>query len=270
MKNLLLLLMLTPTLIFGQVSSWRNGGNATSQQHRVSTPQIQQPQQPNMSSWRVNPPIHKDDAYRQQKDYQKPPRTIYNPYSLFPYYGPYGWYSPSIIYYNDFYGYRNRARVYTYEYGRRDTVKVEPIHFSFGIQGTNNKQVGGWVTVGNRGYFIVDISSTNISDNSTYFPHGQIQNVDFPIIGNVNNIKTFYVGIGKKVQRTGFHVMIGNVNEDVRYKGKDALGLITFPNYKSSYVSAKVGMIHDFKTITIKLDFDPFTKVSTYGIGINL
>jgi hypothetical protein len=266
MKKLLLILLLIPIISVSQVSSWRN---SSPQQQRVSPP-IQQsvPQRNDVSRWRTQTaPIRPGDDFRNQPLTRRYRYTPMNPYGLM--WGTWGWYQPyPYIWYDDF-GYRNRATVQIYEDGRLDTIRIKPIRFSAGISVSNDKQLGGWLTIGNRGYFIIDFSSTISRDNSTFFPNGQIQNVDFPIVNDLVNINTTYFGVGKKVNRTGFHVMFGVVNEDVKWRGRDEVGYITFPKYKDKYVSAKVGLIHDFKVATIKLDFDPFTKVSTYGVGVN-
>lgn len=68
----------------------------------------------------------------------------------------FGWnyYSPS-WYWNDW-GYRQPARVYVYDNGKRDTVRGKKPIISFGVQGTTDKQVGGFFTIGNKGYFITE------------------------------------------------------------------------------------------------------------------
>jgi hypothetical protein len=57
MKTLLITLLLIPTIVLGQVSSWRN--NPPQQpQTRVESPRVQPttPQRNDVSSWRNNPP----------------------------------------------------------------------------------------------------------------------------------------------------------------------------------------------------------------------
>lgn len=275
-KTVLLAVLLVPVLMFGQVSNWRSEKKETTTQQPVQSTfqsKPQQQQQPNVSSWRSNPPVpqrvedRRDNGNRRYDGYRRVYR--YDPYRPYPYYGRYGWYNTDEIYSYDPYGYRYRQHVYIYEDGRQDTIKVTPTHFSLGIQLAKDKQLGGWLTVGNKGYFIVDFSSTIINDKSTYFPNGRLDQVDFPITGDVTRFNTVYAGFGKKIGKVGFHLMIGNINEDIRYQGKDALGTITFPKSKSNYLSAKFGILRDFDKGTLKLDYDPFTKVVTWGLGIN-
>lgn len=270
MKKFLAFLLLIPMLSFGQ-SSWRNGGGGASQTPRVQAPQSipQVRSNPGVSSWRNNPPQSQFQQARPNyntgsRGYREPIR--YYSFNQYPYwawssYSPYYWYDP--------YGYRYRGRIYHYEDRMNDTVKLEPMRVSVGIQTTADHQVGGWITLGNKGYFIADFSSTFIRDNSTFFPYGQIQNADFPITGTVSRLKTFYVGFGKRVARTGFHVMIGFANEDVRYRGKDAIGYITFPKSKDQFMTGKFGIVHDFQLTTFKFDYDPFIKSATIGLGVH-
>jgi len=273
MKSILTLLVLLPTLAFSQVSTWRTTGGSVSS--NVTTQHIQQSTTQrndlSVSGWRANPPIDKNDSYRQQKDYQRPPRVIHNPYSAFPYYGPYGWYNPTIYVWNDDYGWRNKARIYHYESGRVDTIKLKPIFYTIGLGHTNNKQANWWGMVsGDKTYFILDYVMTYEIDHNQYYPYGQINNVDFPLSPN-DFIKegTIYFGMGKKVNGFGIHTMIGFGNEVIRWQGKDDLGGISFPKSNSSFTTFKIGLIKEFKVITIKLDTDPIRGYTQIGIGLN-
>jgi hypothetical protein len=55
----------------------------------------------------------------------------------------------------------------------------------------------------------------------------------------------------------------------VKWRGKDDIGYITFPKYKDRITTVKVGVLHDFKNITIKYDYDPVIRNGTFGLGIN-
>jgi hypothetical protein len=77
------------------------------------------------------------------------------------------------------------------------------------------------------------------------------------------------VGVGKRIKRTGIHMMIGTVSEDVKWRGRDDIGYITFPKYRDRFTTVKVGALHDFKNLTIKYDYDPIIRNSTFGLGIN-
>ena len=273
MKSILTLLVLLPTLAFSQVSTWRTTGGSVSS--NTVTQQVQQSTTQrndlSVSGWRVNPPIDKNDSYKQQRDYQRPARVIYNPYSLFPYYGPYGWYNPTIYSWNDDYGWRNRARIYHYESGRVDTIKLKPITYTIGLGHTNNNQASWWGMVGgDKTYFILDYVMTYEIDRNQYYPNGKINNVDFPLSPN-DFIKegTFYFGMGKKVNGFGIHTMIGIGNEVIRWQGKDDLGGISFPKSNSTFTTFKIGLIKEFKIITLKLDTDPIRGYTQIGIGLN-
>lgn len=268
MKKFLVFLLLVPMLSFGQ-SSWRNGGGGASQTPRVQAPAASTPQvRSNISSWRAEPApsqFQSGPNYgANSRNYREPIRYYsFNQYPYFAWssYSPYYWYDP--------YGYRYRGRIYHYENKMNDTVKLEPMRVSLGIQSTTDHQIGGWITLGNKVYFIADFSSTFIKDNSTFFPYGQIQYADFPITGTISRLNTVYFGFGKRVARTGFHVMLGFANEDVRYQGKDAVGYITFPKYKDRYMTGKFGIVHDFQVTTVKFDYDPFIKSASFGLGVH-
>jgi hypothetical protein len=75
--------------------------------------------------------------------------------------------------------------------------------------------------------------------------------------------------MGKKVNGFGIHTMIGVGNEVIRYQGKDDLGGISFPKSNSNFTTFKIGIIKEFKIITLKLDTDPIRGYTQIGIGLN-
>jgi hypothetical protein len=181
----------------------------------------------------------------------------------------FGWnfWQPS-WYFNDW-GYRQPARVYVYDNGKRDTIRGKKPIISFGIQKTTDEQIGGFFTIGNKAYFIAEYNTTFERDNSTFFPYGNITQVDFPMVNDLVERRSFYVGLGKRIKRTGVHMMIGSVTEDVKWRGKDDIGYITFPKYVDRFTTVKVGALHDYKNFTIKLDYDPVVNNGTFGVGVN-
>ena len=273
MKKLLFLIMLLPMVAFSQVSSWRSNPP----QPRVSTPSVQG-QRSDMSMWRNESPR---EFNRPQQT--KPGSNIiinnnpwgwnnwgwgWNRWDMWGAPG-FGWnfYTP-MWYWNDW-GYRQPARVYVYEDGRKDTIRGKKPIINFGLHKTTNEQIGGYFAVGNKGYFIMDFVSTYAADNSTFFPYGRITQIDFPLISDLKKEKTIYLGGGIRYKRTGFHTMLGFGNEIVRWRGKDAIGEITFPKYNSNFVTAKVGVMHDIKNFTIKFDTDPIRDYVQFGLGLN-
>jgi hypothetical protein len=273
MKTILFLILLVPTLVFGQVSSWRGGGSTQSQR---STPSYSTPQRNDVSNWRNQPP---------SRGYDRPVRTrpgsniiVRDPWLMngwgwnrWDMWGApgFGWnfWQPS-WYFNDW-GYRQPARIYVYDNGKQDTIRGKKPVISFGIQKTGGNQIGGFFTMGNKAYFIAEYNTTFERDNSTFFEYGNITQVDFPMVNDLVEQRSFYVGVGKRIKRTGIHLMIGSITEDVKWRGKDDIGYITFPKYRDRFTTVKVGALHDFKNITIKFDYDPIIENSTIGLGIN-
>jgi len=272
MKRLLLFLFLIPTLAFSQVSSWR-----TSPPSRIQSSPSIQGQRSDVSTWRNSNP----------RDFNRPQQ--HKPGSNIIYNDPWGWnnfgwgwnrwglwgapmfgwdfYTP-MWYMNDW-GYRQPARIYVYEDGKRDTIKGKKPIINFGLHKTTNSQIGGYFATGNKGYFIIDFVSTYQADRSTYFPYGTITQVDFPLIDDLKRESTLYLGGGFRQKRTGFHTMIGFGRETIRWRGKDDIGEITFPKSQSNFISAKVGVLHDIKNFTLKVDYDPIREYSQFGLGFN-
>ena len=284
MKNLFLIFAMVPMLAIGQISNWRTNPpqQQSTPQPQRSTPSTQPstPQRNDVSSWRNEPP---------KNNIQPQTRPGSNIIIRDPYWNNYGqgwnnygwnrwdmwgapnfgwnYYSPS-WYWNDW-GYRQPARIYVYDNGEKVTIKGKKPIVSFGIQKTTDRQIGGFLTIGNKGYFITEYNSSFERDNSTFFQYGNITKVDFPMVDDLVQKNSFYIGVGKRIKRTGVHLMIGTVNEDVKWRGKDAVGYITFPKYKDRFTTVKIGAIHDYKNLTIKFDYDPIISNGTFGLGVN-
>jgi len=284
MKKLIILLSLIPTLALAQVSTWRNPAPPAAPSQRTtstSTPQQSTQQINQVSSWRNETPRE----YNSPKNIKPGSNIIirdpffndwglnnwgwgWNRWNMWGAPG-FGWnyWSPG-FYHNDW-GYRQPARVYVYDNGKRDTIKGKKPIISFGIQRTSDKQIGGFFTVGGKGYFIMEYNSSLERDRSTFFPFGNITQIDFPLVDDLVQRNSFYIGAGKRIKRTGVHFMIGTISEDVRWRGKDDIGYITFPKYLDRFTTMKVGALHDYKNLTLKVDYDPIINTGTFGLGVN-
>jgi len=274
MKNFFLIFAMIPMLTFGQISNWRS--NPPQQQQ--SSPQQSAPQRSvpststpsrndNVSSWRASPqpqsPQENNRPYIRQNN---TPYRYGNPYY---YYGTYGWYYPSYYYWYDPYGYRNRGQVYIYENGKSDTIRTTPTRFTIGIQKSND-MLGAWSTIGNDGFLILDYVTTYEQDKSEFFPYGRITQVDFPMVSDYIKRNIFYIGAGKTLDhKWKLSASIGFGNEIVRYRGKDAVGYITFPKYSGNFTTVKLGLIRQYNKVSGKLDYDVNRKYLSLGLGLN-
>jgi hypothetical protein len=274
MKKLLLISGLTILLVLicaimlnAQVSSWRTN---TSQQSQSTQTRVQPsiPQQNNVSSWRNNPPETSRPNYN---IIARPNNWGWGGNNWGWQWNNWGWYQPMpYIWYDDF-GWRQRSVIHVYESGKRDTIRKERVYNAFGFGHTTNKQSAFWGMVGGKkGYFIMDYVMTYAIDQNQYYPYGQINNVDFPLSKeDWKKESTFYVGAGKRIGKIGIHGMIGFGNEVVRWQGKDDLGGISFPKSNTSFTTYKIGLIRDFKFVTLKVDTDPIRGYSQISIGLN-
>ena len=265
MKYVLLTLLLVPSFLFGQVSSWRNN----TPQQRVEAPRItpSAPQRNDVSRWRNDPPRQSQPDPRGRVRIQNWGRLNQFGY----YWGNWGWYQPfPYIWYDDL-GWRQQSVIHVYENGKRDTIRKESVYTTFGIGYTNNKQVSFWGAVGRKkGYFILDYTMSYDIDQNQYYPYGRINEVDFPLSDN-DFIKqgAIYLGGGKRFGKLGVHGMIGFGNENIRYRGRDALGGISFPKSNSNFTTFKIGIIRDFKFFTLKLDRDPIRNFNQISVGLH-
>lgn len=181
-------------------------------------------------------------------------------------------------YWNDPWGYRNPGRIYVYNDGKRDTVRGKATRVSFGIQYSSNRSVGGFLTIGNRGYFIAEYQRTFQKDISTYYPDLTMDAVlpwNDKKLEDINSESVLYLGAGKRIKRTGFHLSLGFGKEIKKYQFEDELyilsnnGRYSIPNYDRNFLSVKGGFIHDLKRMSIKGDLDPIRKNVTFGVGLN-
>lgn len=272
MKTTFLIFLIIPSLVFSQVSSWRNTS--------PSKPQVESPKQPQrneQSNWRNSSP----------KEFNAPPPTKKTP-NVIVYNDPwmygsglgwnrwgmwgapsFGWNYWSPMWYQNDWGYRQPGRVYVYGDGRRDTIKGKKPIISFGLHKTTDRQIGGFFTVGNKGYFIMDYTSTYEVDRSTFFPYGTIDRIDFPLISDLVKKRSFYLGAGKRISRFGIHGLVGFGNERVLWRGRDSVGEITFPKTNTNFTSVKIGVLRDFKNFTLKFDYEPIREYSQFGLGLN-
>ena len=280
MKNTFLIFAMVPMLAIGQVSNWRTSPSPQKQSiPQRSTPSTQPsvPQRNDVSRWRSEP----------SRGYDRPIRTrpgsniiVRDPWLMnnwgwgwnrWDMWGApnFGWnYWQPNWYLNDW-GYRQPARVYVYDDGRTDTIRGKKPIITFGIQISTDKQIGGFFTIGNKGYFITEYNSSFERDNSTFFQYGNIAQVDFPMVNDLVRRNSFYIGAGKRIKRTGIHLMIGTVSENVKWRGRDDIGFITFPKYSDRFTTLKIGALHDYKNFTIKFDYDPVITNATFGLGVN-
>jgi hypothetical protein len=267
MKTILSLVLLMPTLLFSQVSSWRN--NPPQQRQDIQRLPQSSPQRNDISRWRTQTePIRPGHQIPTQPLVRRWRPTYNNPYGL--HRGTWGWYQPYPYIWYDSYGWRQRSEVRIYENGRRDTIP-NPIYYTAGLGHTNNKQSSFWGAIGGgKGYFILDYVMTYDIDRNQYFPHGNLMIADFPISkDDFRKESTIYLGVGKHFGKVGIHGMIGFGREVLRYQGKDGIGGISFPKSDINFTTFKFGILRDYKFCTLKVDYDPIRKYTQIGVGLN-
>jgi hypothetical protein len=272
MKNLFLIFAMVPMLAMAQISNWRTNPPQPSTP-TTSTPSTPTPSRnDNSSSWRNTP--QPSSAQPSSPQYRGTPQQNrrdlnYRYNNQYYRYNDFGWYYPSYYYWYDPYGFRNRGQVYIYENGKSDTIKVTPTRFTIGIQKSNN-MLGAWTTIGNDGFLILDYVTTYEQDNSEFFPYGKITQVDFPMVSDYVKRNIFYIGVGKTLDhKWKLSASIGFGNELVRYRGKDAIGYITFPKYSGNFTTVKLGLIRHYNKVSGKLDYDVNKKYLSLGLGLN-
>lgn len=260
--TLLVLFLSSP--LKSQVSSWRSGGLNPSMgggSGRIMSPP---PSSQNYSQWRrPNTPY-----------YNNKPVIINQPVwvgGMYPWFNGFAYYNMHPFFWYDNFGYRNRGTVRIYNDGKKDTVYKKPVRYNFGLLFAKNREIGGWVAVGNKNYFLVDFLQTSQKNSTTFFPNGHLGAVDFPLVNDWVRNTSVYVGVGQRYGRNGLHLSVGVVGENIRFQGKDDVGFITFPKSQNSSLTLKLGWLHDFKNNgSFKLDYDPIRNSALLGFGLYL
>jgi len=279
MKKLIWILLLTPTLVLGQgherfqKQQFRGGGSGmgTTQTPRTQSYEYSQKQQ-----FR-NPPSTGGSNYYYYGGYYDPYFGGYWGFNRWNYWGPYNYYYP--FYWYDNWGYRNPARVYVYE-GKLDTVKVEVPTTVLGLSFNSGRELGGWLTVGRKNYFIMEYSHSFQSDNSTFYSNITIQDAidwnDRELKDQVNT-GLFSLGLGTHVKKElSVYGQLGFGSKTVRKKYYDELrvlsnnGEYSFPYTHSNVTTVKVGAIYHMKKVLTKFDADIVRQTYSVGIGIKL
>lgn len=180
-------------------------------------------------------------------------------------------------YYYDVFGFRQPSRIYRMADGQTKVVKGEKTHWRIGLSYNNDNQLGGWVTIGNKTFFIAEYCSNIANDKSSFLPNLTMDQVLLWNDRKLDDIKLggiLHVGAGIKYKRIGFYVAPGYGWATHNFQFFDELfilsnnGNYSFPNYKESFFTGKIGVLADIKMISMKLDYNPFRNHIGIGAGI--
>lgn len=190
----------------------------------------------------------------------------------------FGWNTFQPFWWYDSWGYRNPGRVYIYDDGRRDTVKIEPIHGTIGVSFNNGKEIGGWITLGKKYFFIGEYTSSYSIDASVYYPSLTLDRAlpwgDRRLPNQVNT-NMLSLGVGRMLgSKLGGYFQFGWGVSDVRrkYFDRDYIlsnnGEYSFPEYRSNITTIKLGGLYNLSgKINAKLDYDLNRNLTTFGLG---
>jgi hypothetical protein len=179
-------------------------------------------------------------------------------------------------YYYDRFGLRQPARIYNIN-GKEQTIKGQKTHWRLGLSYNTKNQLGGWITIGNKNFFIAEYSSYVPNDRSSFLPNITMSDVipwNDKQLDDILYGGSVYVGAGTKIGIVGIYVMPGYEWERSNFQFFDELfilsnnGNYSFPNYSDNYFSGKAGLIADYKMGSFRVDYNPFKNFMTFGLGI--
>jgi hypothetical protein len=192
-----------------------------------------------------------------------------------------GWNSFTPFFWYDSWGYRNPARVYIYDNGKKDTIKLKPLHGSVGASYNMNSELGVWGTLGREVYVIAEFSKNNPKDISVFYPELTLDKV-LPWgdrkLSNFQQQSSFSVGLGKKLNKfAGIHMMIGFGKEKNNFRYFDEYfilsnnGEYSFPNYRTNKTTFKIGTLLNLSNkFNSKIDYDLSEGYISWGLGVKL
>lgn len=186
-------------------------------------------------------------------------------------------YIPS--YYYDRFGLRQPSRIYNMSNGDKVTVNGVKNHYRVGLTFNTDSQLGVWGSIGNKTYFITELSFYLDNDQSSFLPNLTMDEVipwNDTRLDDIVNGGVFYAGAGFKTGKFGFYLMPGYGWESHNFQFFDELyilsnnGKYSFPNYNENYFTGKLGALVDYKMATFKLDYNPFRQNVSFGLGVIL
>lgn len=294
MKKILLILLL-PVFVFSQSSerqqkqSVRDFGTYSSPRTNTS-PSFSTPYRPNNNEFSQKYSAREQNRQNYNRNNNRP--VIIDPYwnswgwgwndwswGWYRWNAPFGWNNYHPFFWYDNWGYRNPGRVYIYDNGRRDTIKIKPLHGSLGVLYNQKQELGGWMTLGREIYFIAEYSKSFSPDISVFYPQLTLDRVlpwDDRKLNNQVNTRVFSLGMGKMIsKRLGLNFQFAFIKEVDRFKYLDETfilsnnGEYSFPNYTRNLETIKLGGIYNFSTsFNSKFDYDLERKLITVGLGV--
>lgn len=180
-------------------------------------------------------------------------------------------------YYYDVFGLRQPSRIYKMADGQKKVIKGEKTHWRIGLSYNTDNQLGGWLTIGNKTFFIVEYCSNIANDKSSFLPNLTMDQVLAWNDRKLDDIKlggVLYAGAGFKYKRFGGYVAPGYGWAIHNFQFFDELfilsnnGNYSFPNYDERFFTGKIGVLADIKMVSLKLDYNPFRNHLGLGAGI--
>lgn len=189
----------------------------------------------------------------------------------------YGFLDYTPHFYYDRFGLRQPSRIYRMTDGEKKVVQGEKTHWRLGLSYNTNNELGGWLSVGNKTFFITEYYSNISNDKSSFLPN---LTMDYVIPWNDRRLDdiiisgAIYAGAGVKFNIWGVFLAPGYGWETNNFQFFDELfilsnnGNYSFPNYTERFFTGKAGVLFDLKMISVKVDYNPFRNNLGVGAGI--
>lgn len=273
MKNILIFLFFLPTVTFTQTEKEQK---LSIRNHVITIPST--------STEKTEKTIVKRSSYSEDRQTFNN-ENIFQPVTYYDYdrWNWVNWGAPTFgfrgfipSYYYDRFGLRQPSRIYTMDNGEKMTVKGVKKHWRFGLSYNTINQLGGFISYGNKTYLIAEYSSYIPNDESSFIPNLTMDKVlewEDKKLDDIFYGGSVYIGCGIKVNSFGIYVMPGYTWTTQNFQFFDEFyilsnnGRYSFPNFSENSVTAKVGILYDYKLLTTKIDYNPFRNYINFGVG---
>lgn len=151
--------------------------------------------------------------------------------------------------------------------------------FRGGVQIATDGSKQVWATVGSDFYFMYELGY-NFPKDITYlrpgFDYRSTQIWNHERMDDIVKKLYWSVGFGNKFNKIDVHLAASMLKIDHYYHFYDSSlfsspnGHYSFIRYTEGEISAKVGLIYDFKYFSAKTDYDFIVKRGTFGVGFKL
>jgi len=193
-----------------------------------------------------------------------------------PYTYPIHVYERPAIYYNR-HGIYQPNRIYRLSDGQPHIIRETPYTYRFGLSYGYPSNFGGWLTVGKKYYLISEYTGIVTNDESTFMynvTYSDVLRWGDERLDDITYGGAIYAGPGITFSNLSGYFMAGYAWETRNLQFYDELyilsnnGRYSIRDYDKNFITGKLGIIYDYKYLTVKTDYDFIRNIINLGCGV--